>query len=161
MYPSGSQARVLYVLVKIHKAREVGTPSFRPILSAIGTPTYKLAKFCDQLLKLLTNNAVKGSYTFAKEILEFHASFFMARFGIKAFFTNILLTETLNLCVQNLHRNQTHVCDLIESSFYSLLKITMFGSLFIFDGKLYEQCDGVGMGSPLEPTLANAFSLPF
>ena len=32
----------------------------------------------------------------------------------------------------------------------------MFES-FIFDGKFYEQCDGVAMGSPLGPTLANVF----
>ena len=56
LYPSGSKPGVLYGLAKIHKALEDGTPSFRPILSAIGTPTYNLAKFCDQLLKPLTSN---------------------------------------------------------------------------------------------------------
>ena len=29
--------------------------------------------------------------------------------------------------------------------------------LFQFDGKLYEQIDGVAMGSPLGPRMANAF----
>ena len=33
----------------------------------------------------------------------------------------------------------------------------MFESFFIFDGKFYEQFDGVAMGFPLGPTLANAF----
>ena len=37
----------------------------------------------------------------------------------------------------------------------------MFGSFFIFDGKFYEQCDGVAMGSPLGPTLANVFMCHF
>ena len=85
----------------------------------------------------------------------------MASFDIKSLFTNIPLTETLNLCVQNLYKNQTHVNNLNESSFYKLLKITMFGSFFIFDGKFYEQCDGVAMGSPLGPTLANVFMCHF
>ena len=85
----------------------------------------------------------------------------MASFDIKSLFTNIPLTETLNLCVQNLYRNQTHVGNLTQSSFYSLLKITMFESFFIFDGKFYEQFDGVAMGSPLGPTLANAFMCHF
>ena len=71
------------------------------------------------------------------------------------------LTETLNLCVQNLYRNQTHVNNLTKSSFYKLLTITMFESFFIFDGKFYEQCDGVAMGSPLGPTLANVFMCHF
>ena len=37
----------------------------------------------------------------------------------------------------------------------------MFGSFFIFDGKFYEKCDGVAMGSPLGPTLANIFMCHF
>ena len=56
LHASGSKPGVLHGLAKIHKALEDVIPSFRPILSAIGTPTYKLAKFCDQLLKPLPNN---------------------------------------------------------------------------------------------------------
>ena len=96
-----------------------------------------------------------------KKFLEFDASLFMASFDIKSLFTNIPRTETLNLCVQNLYRNQTHVGNLTQSSFYSLLKITMFESFFIFDGKFYEQCDGVAMGFPLRPTLAIVFMCHF
>ena len=140
LYPSGSQPGVLYGLAKIHKALEDRIPSFRPILSAIGTPTYKPAKFCHQLLKPLANNeyTIKDSFSFAKEVLKFDASLFMASFDINSLFTNIPPTETLNLCVQNLCRNITHVGNLTQSSFCSLLKITMFQSLFIFDGKFYE-----------------------
>ena len=85
----------------------------------------------------------------------------MASFDIKSLFTNIPLTETLNLCIQNLYRNQAHVNNLTKSSFYKLLKITMFESFFIFDGKFYEKCDGVAMDSPLGPTLANTFMCHF
>ena len=62
----------------------------------------------------------------------------------------------LKLCVQNIYRNQTYVSSLTKSSFYTLLKIT-FESFFIFNGKFYEQCDGIAMGSLLGPTLANVF----
>ena len=37
----------------------------------------------------------------------------------------------------------------------------MFESIFIFDGKFYEQRDGVAMGFPLGPTLANVFMCHF
>ena len=154
LYPSGSKPGVLHGLAKIHKELEDGTPSFCPIVSAIRTPTYNLAKFCDQLLKPLTSNdyTIKNSLSFAKEVLDFDASCFMASFDIKSLFTNIALTETLNLCVQNLYRSETHVSKLTKISFYKLLKITMFESFFIFDGNFYEQCYGVAMGSPLGPT---------
>ena len=69
--------------------------------------------------------------------------------------SNIPLTEMLNLCVQNVYRNQTHVNNLNKNSFCKLLKITMFELFFIFHGKFYEQCNGIAMGSPLGPRLAN------
>ena len=158
LYPSGSKPGVLYGLAKIHKALEDGIPSFHPILSAIGTPTYKLSKSCDQLLKPLTNNEciIKDPFSFAEEVLEFDTSLFMASFDTKSFLTNIPLTEMLKLCVQNIYRNQTYVSSLTKSSFYTLPKIT-FESFFIFNGKFYEQCDGIAMGSLLGPTLANVF----
>ena len=163
LYPSGSKPGVLYGLAKIHKALEDGTPSFHPILSAIGTPTYNLAKFCNQLVKPVTNNdyTIKDSFSFAKKVLDFDTSCFMASFVIKSLFTNIPLTETLNLCIQNRYRNQAHVNNLTKSSFYKLLKITMIQLFFTFNGKFYEQCDGVAMGSPLGPTLANVFMCHF
>ena len=128
LYPSYSKPGVLYGLAKIHKTLEDGIPSFHPILSAIGTPTYNLAKFCDQLLKPLTNidYLTKDSSSFVEQVLDFDTSCFMASFDIKSLFTNIPLTEMFNLCVQNLYRNQTHVNNLTKSSFYKLLKITMF-----------------------------------
>ena len=39
LYPSGSKPGVPCGLAETHKSLEDGTPSFRPILSAIGTPT--------------------------------------------------------------------------------------------------------------------------
>ena len=64
LYPSRSKPGVLYRLAKIQKALEDGIPSFRPILSTIGTPTYKLAKYRDQLPKPVTNNeyTIKDSF---------------------------------------------------------------------------------------------------
>ena len=85
--PSGSKPGALYGLVKTHKVLENGTPSFRRIISAIGTPIYNLAKFCDQLLKLLTSNdyTIKDSLSFSREVLDFDASCFMTSFDIGHF----------------------------------------------------------------------------
>ena len=81
----------------------------------------------------------------------------------ESFFINISLTKTLNICVQNFYRNQTHVGNLTKSSFYNLLKNTMSQSFFIFDGKCYKQCDdpSMSMGSPLRHTLPNVFAYHF
>ena len=40
-----------------------------------------------------------------------------------------------------------------------LLGVATKGQLFQFNGSLYEQINGVAMGSPLGPLLANVFML--
>ena len=60
----------LYGSAKVHKPLINGLPQLRPILSAIGTPTYKLAKFLVPVLSDKTQNefTVKDSFTFVDEI---------------------------------------------------------------------------------------------
>ena len=110
LYPSSSKPSVLYGLAKIHKELEDGTPSFHPILSAIGKPTFNLAKFCNQLLKPLTNNdyTIKDSFSFPKEVLDFDTSCFMASFHIKSLFTNITSHGNFkSLCTKSLQKSNT------------------------------------------------------
>ena len=54
--PSDSRPGIMYGVAKVDKIVTDGLPSFRPILSAIGTPTYKLAKFLVPILEPLTTN---------------------------------------------------------------------------------------------------------
>ena len=92
--------RMNYGLDKIHKALENGIPTFRPILSAIGKPTYKLAKFCDKLLKPITTNeyTIKALFSFAKEIDH---NLIMVSFNVESRFSNIHLPETISLLLRN------------------------------------------------------------
>ena len=87
-------------------------------MSAICAPNYKLAKFCDKLLKVITTSGytIKGLFSFAKGVEEFDPNLIMASFDVKSLFTNILLTETICLCVENLHRKQKHSDSLKKSS---------------------------------------------
>ena len=54
--PVRSRAGALYGLGKVHKEANNGLPLFRPVLSAIGAPTYKLEKFLIRFLTPLTQN---------------------------------------------------------------------------------------------------------
>ena len=49
--------------------------------------------------------------------------------------------------------------NLDRASFEKLLLLALKESSFIFNETFYKQLDGVAMGSPLGPTLANAFLL--
>ena len=49
-------------------------------------------------------------------------------------------------------------CKFDRSNFRKLLGFAMRGNHFMLDGKIYEQIDGVAMGSPPQgPSLANLF----
>ena len=134
-------------------------PPFRPILSAIGTPTYKIAKFLVPVLNCLTVNefTIKDSFAFAKEIVDQDSSLFMASLDVDSLFTNIPLDETINICIESIFNESDFVEGLNKSEFKELLSLATKESYFIFNELLYKQIDGVAMGSPLGPTLANAF----
>ena len=52
--PVVSRPGILYGLGKVQKEIKNGLPPFRPILSGIGTPVYKLATFLPPFLASLT-----------------------------------------------------------------------------------------------------------
>ena len=80
-----------------------------------------------------------------------------ASFEVESFFTNIPLLETIDLSVQKLFEGKDYIDGLSQDSFLEMLTITMTESFILFDNKYYSQPDGVAVGSPLGPTLANIF----
>ena len=156
--PLGARPGVIYGLCKVHKASVGNCPPFRPILSALNTPK-KLAKFLVQILKPLTTIefTVKDSFHFAEEIVDQQHELFMGSLDVDSLFTNILLEETTEICTNELFKESETVEGQSKIEFKELLSLATKDSHFIFVGTLYKQIDGVAMGSPLGPTLANAF----
>ena len=54
--PDGPSSARLYGLPKIHKALVDGIPNYRPIISQIGSPTYKIAKYLLDFISPITKN---------------------------------------------------------------------------------------------------------
>ena len=157
--PRGSSFHVLYGLCKTHKRVLDKSPPFRPILSAIKTPSYNLAKFLVPLIEPITKNnfTVKNSFEFSKEICKQNPEYFMASLDVESLFTNIPLEETIKICCDSLYKNQELLCNISKNQFEKLLRAALSNNYFLFDGSIYQQIDGVAMGSPLGPSLANAF----
>ena len=132
---------------------------FRPILSATNTVSYKIAKFLVPLLSELTTNnyVLKDSFAFANDILSQDNNLFMTSFDVDSLFTNLPLQETIDLCIKKLFQRKKKVNGMSEREFRTLLELATKTSFFTFNGKFYNQVDGVAMGSPLGPTLANLF----
>ena len=87
----------------------------------------------------------------------------MASLDVKSLFTNILLDETMENCINDLFANNDTVHNFIKEDLKELLKFASYESFFTFDNDCYCQLDVVAMamGSPLKPTLANAFLCDF
>ena len=157
--PKGTRPGIMYGLSKVHKKLVDGSPPLRPILSALKTPAYKLAKFLVPLLCSTTVNeySVKDSFHFSSEILEQDSSLYMGSLDVDSLFTNIPLEETIDICVNGLFNNVDTFEGFNKSELKKLLTLATKESHFLFNNTLYKQVDGVAMGSPLGPTLANAF----
>ena len=159
--PKSSRLAHLYGLPKTHKA----TLSMRPILSATGTYNYNLAKWLEQKLKPLSLNeyTITDAFTFADEIRThtMNEDDILVSYDVTALFTNVPLDETIKILVNKAFTgdwfNKTYGLNLQQDQLARLLEIATTNQLFQFNGQLYQQTDGVAMGSPLGPLMANVF----
>ena len=75
--------------------------------------------------------------------------------------TNALVKKVIGLYIykrKNLTRfSYTNICKIYNKTHFIFFLKTVLGVEFSFDGKMYKQIDGVAMGSPLGPILANIF----
>ena len=144
-------------MCKVHKADY----PLRPVISMINTPEYKLAKFLDDYIK--PNIPISLSCNSTDVFLENLKSFTLTpnmkvvSFDVVSLYTNIPLLETINIIADVLYSvNSVKVPPFPKKSFIKLLTIATQG-IFMYKDKVYKQTDGVAMGSPLGPSLANFF----
>ena len=111
------------------------------------------------ILEPLTNNKyrVKDLFNFASEIVEQVSGNFIGSLDIDSLFTNIPHEETIETSTNNLFKNSNIVHGLNKSEFNDLLSLAIKELYFIFNNILYKQIDGVAIGSPLGPSIANVF----
>ena len=158
--PVGSQRPKLYGLPKTHKS---GCP-LRPILSMTNAPQQKLAKFLvkvlDPVLQKFSTYVTPDTFHFVKSLKNLSVpvdNVFMCSFDVKSLFTNVPLTEVIDICKDQLYHSDIEPPDIPEHVFNEMLIMATTNVQFSFDGNMYRQIDGVAMGSALGPILANIF----
>ena len=78
-------------------------------------------------------------------------------FDTCSLYTNIPLEETIKLVAEKVFSSSsTNVPPFSKKTFIKLLTFATSG-MFLYNNSLYKQVDGVAMGSPLGPSLANFF----
>ena len=108
----------------------------------------------------MSNNIEKSNKIGQHQYLEVTtcSSFpFMASFDVTSLFTCVPLEEVINICLDKLFANTNTVNNLNRTQLYKMLSFTLKQNHFLFDDKVYNQVDGVAMGSPLRPVMANIF----
>ena len=145
---------ILYGLCKTHKSLIGNCPPFHPILSAIKTPSYDIAKHLVPISEPITTNkfTIKNSFEFANGVIEQDSGLRIQ--DSESFFTNIPLEEAINISCGSLFGNEAKISNFNRNNF---LRMDLQNNFFNFDGKIYKQTDGVAMGSPFGPSLDNAF----
>ena len=160
LYPSGSAPARIYGTPKIHKFSPSDSfPKLRPIVSSIGTFNYDLARFLYDLLSRLVPNdySCKGTFSFASQIKNANLSKkILVSYDVTSLFTNIPLQETIDIAI-NLIFNHNPNLNITKKELKKLFLFATSQTHFIFNSKFYNQIDGVAMGSPLAPVLANIF----
>ena len=165
VYPTASRPGRFYGTAKLHKVEEgctdVNQLPVRPIISNIGTATYKTSKYLAKLFAPLTKskytiNSTKEFIAYTKE-LKVEEEYEMISFDVSNLFTNVPLELTIDLILKKVYGKKMIKTKLRKEELRELLELCTKEMHFTFDDKIYQQTDGVCMGSPLGPVLANVF----
>ena len=157
LHSAGKAVGIMYGLPKVHK----NNLPLRPILTAFNTTSYKLAKYLVTLLEPLTTNqyTLPNSYSFCQYLQSLSTSqpLHMASYDITSLFTNIPLNETIDIICNIIFRDSQSYHNFTKETLRKALQLTCTNTPFLFNKQIFRQTDGVAMGSPLGPTLANIF----
>ena len=80
----------------------------------------------------------------------------MVPYDVTSPFTNIPLDATLDIAVDNIFKNNLEI-KITKSELKKTFLFSTSETHFLFANCYYDQIDGVPMGSPLGPILANLF----
>ena len=154
-------------LPKIQKTFD-SLPSFRPIIDTSGTAYQPVAKYPTKLLNPITTNefTVKDSFDAVTHINNIPRNLFddgyrFVSFDVTSLFTNIPLKKTVNIILKRIHKKNVISTTLKKRTLKKLILDSCTKTIFSSNVKLYKQIDGVSMGSPLGPTLANIIRTEF
>lgn len=147
--PKESHPPRLYGLPKIHKTNI----PLRPIVSAINSPTYRLARYLASELKPLLRNSgsrILNSKDFVEKIqqIRLHPNDILVSFDVESLFTKVPIPDTLEI-IKTSKKIPEHLLPLIEHCLTS--------TYFVYQGQFYEQITGAAMGSPISPIIADIF----
>ena len=160
LYPKGTKPARLCGTTKIHKVFFPGSLlPFQPIVSSIGTYNYNLAQYLGYLVSphIPSEYSTKDSFTLIEEIKSVSVTDkSLISFDVANLFTNIRLSEAIDIAINLIFENSPDI-KFTKREVRKIFRIATSQTHFTFNGRIFDQIDGVTMGSPLAPILANLF----
>ena len=157
LYTVGSNIARIYGTPKMHSLNKglndneiLRVLKVRPIISSIGTYNYNLAKYLTSKLTphIPNKHCAKDTFTFVKDITKLkHNDQFLISFDVVSLFTNIPLNEAIDLAVELIKKHNPKL-KINKKELKQLLKFATAETHFLLEGEIYDQIDGVAMGSP-------------
>lgn len=144
-----------YGLPKIHKP----VLSLRPIISGVNSPNRGLAQLITNILTSAYNKDnnffVQDSFKFCNFINEFQlpAGYIIISLDARALFNNISL-NTAKISITKHWDNISNFCKISLPEFMNAIEILYDTTVFSFTNNFYKQIQGMPMGSPVSPILA-------
>ena len=127
----------------------------------IGTASYQLAKYLSKLLSPLStseytvaNNMEFINHVKRMNIVKDHS---FISFDVKSLFTYFPLDFIIDVIHSGIYNEKEIHANIKRSEMKELLLLCSKNVHFTFNNDMYQQCDGVAMGSPLGPVIAGIF----
>ena len=137
-------------------------------MAACGTATYNLAKKFAALLRPLVGSSGRNlrntsDLITAMEEVELQEDEVLASFDVKSLFTSIPVEEAIEICRKRLELDTTlkDRTTMDVQTIIELLRFCVTSTSFQYNNKHYKQIDGLAMGSPISPFMADIFMEEF
>jgi len=162
------RSRIFYLLPKIHKPTEKwphpNMPEGRPIVSDVGSESYRVCQFIDSHLRPISIKHaayLKDSYDFVSKIRDrtVPKQSILVTADVTALYTNMNIERTLGVARDALAAHSPH--KKLNEYIMNLLEITLKNNDFEFNGDYFLQISGTAMGKCYAPALADLYMLEF
>ena len=160
MYPTGCVPPKFYGLSKIHKTCN----PLRPTVSSRGSVTYGVAKVLSKVIKLLVGKSshhIQNTGDFVSKAKKFtlQTGECLSSYDVTSLFTSVPIVPGLDI-IKDLLEKDEKLNDrtvLLVQKILELLGFCLHNTYFSFQNKFYEKVEGVPMGSPVSPIVANLY----
>ena len=141
----------MYGVVKTHK---------RPIVSSVGSPTYKLSKWLvkelSPLVGTVSNSHIRNNVDLIYRLKNVNCTynFELVSFDVTSLFTRVPIEQLLNYFHSEF---KDYDFTIPLDKIIALMKLCIVDCQFTFDGQFFKQIFGMSMGNPLSPVCSNLY----